>query len=38
MAWFGLGRIMFVVVVAYAAALLQPLSVGIPVNVVFGLV
>jgi|KBSMisStandDraft_5_1062788.scaffolds.fasta_scaffold43989_3 uncharacterized protein YacL len=38
MAWFGLGRIMFVVVVAYAAALLQPLSVGIFVNVVFGLV
>jgi len=37
MAWFGLGRIMFVVVVAYAAALLQPLSVGIFVNVVFGL-
>jgi len=29
---------MFVVVVAYAAALLQPLSVGIFVNVVFGLV
>ena len=38
MAWFGLGRIMFVVVVAYAAALLQPLSFGIPVNVGFGLV
>jgi uncharacterized protein YacL len=37
MAWFALGRVMFVVVVAYAAALLQPLSVGVPVNVVFGL-
>src|SRR4051794_41820862 len=37
MAWFALGRIMFVVVVAYAAALLQPLSVGMAVNVGFGL-
>src|SRR5712691_5123329 len=27
MAWFAFGRIMFVTVVAYAAALLQPLSV-----------
>jgi uncharacterized protein YacL len=38
MAWFALGRILFVVVVAYAAALLQPLAVGIAVNVGFGLV
>src|SRR3954469_3484522 len=38
MAWFALGRIMFVVVVAYAAALLQPLSVrGVPANIAFGL-
>jgi len=37
MAWFALGRVMFVVVVAYAAALLQPLSVGIFANVGFGL-
>src|SRR3954470_21123787 len=37
MAWFALGRIMFVVVVAYAAGLLQPLSVGVPANIGFGL-
>ena len=37
MAWFALGRVMFVAVVAYAAALLQPLSVGLPANVLFGL-
>src|SRR3954467_5579936 len=37
MAWFALGRIMFVTVVAYAAALLQPLTVGVPANVGFGL-
>ncbi len=32
-----LARVMFVGVVAYAAALLQPLSVGLPANIVFGL-
>jgi uncharacterized protein YacL len=37
MAWFALGRVMFVVVVAYAAALLQPLSAGLPANIGFGL-
>jgi len=37
MAWFALGRIMFVVIVAYAAALLQPLSAGVPANIGFGL-
>jgi uncharacterized protein YacL len=37
MAWFALGRVIFVVVVAYAAALLQPLSFGVPTNVGFGL-
>jgi len=37
MAWFALGRILFVVVVAYAAALLQPLATGMPVNIGFGL-
>jgi uncharacterized protein YacL len=37
MAWFALGRVMFVAVVAYAAAILQPLSIGLAVNVGFGL-
>jgi uncharacterized protein YacL len=37
MAWFALGRMFFVAVVAYAAAILQPLSVGLPANVGFGL-
>jgi uncharacterized protein YacL len=38
MAWFPLARVLFVVAVAYAAALLQPLPVGIPANVGFALV
>jgi uncharacterized protein YacL len=37
MAWFALGRVMFVGVVAYAAAILQPLSIGLAANVFFGL-
>jgi uncharacterized protein YacL len=37
MAWFALGRMFFVAVVAYAAAILQPLSVGLSANVGFGL-
>ena len=39
MAWFALGRVLFVATVACAAALLRPLTtVGLPVNVLFGLV
>jgi uncharacterized protein YacL len=38
MAWFALARVLFVVAVAYAAALLQPLPVGLPANVAFALV
>jgi len=37
MAWFLLARMLFVVAVAYAAALLQPLPFGMTTNVVFGL-
>jgi uncharacterized protein YacL len=37
MAWFALARVLFVVAVAYAAALLQPLPVGLPANVAFAL-
>jgi uncharacterized protein YacL len=37
MAWFALARLLFVAAVAYAAALLQPLPVGLPVNVIFSL-
>src|SRR5947207_15547147 len=37
MAWFALGRVMFVAVVAYAAVLLQPLTAGLPANLGFGL-
>ena len=37
MAWFVVGRLFFVAVVAYAAAILQPLSVGLPANIGFGL-
>src|SRR5207245_1746556 len=37
MAWFALARVLFVVAVAYAAAILQPLAVGLPVNVGFAL-
>jgi len=38
MAWFALARVLFVAAVAYAAALLQPLPIGLPANVVFALV
>jgi uncharacterized protein YacL len=38
MAWFALARIGIVVAVAYAAALLQPLPIGLWPNVGFGLV
>ena len=38
MAWFALARVLFVAAVAYAAALLQPLPVGVPSNVAFALV
>jgi uncharacterized protein YacL len=38
MAWFALARVLFVAVVAYTAALLRPLPVGLPENVVFALV
>jgi uncharacterized protein YacL len=37
MAWFALARVMFVTAVAYAAAVLQPLSVGLFANVGFAL-
>jgi uncharacterized protein YacL len=37
MAWFALARILFVVAVAYAAAALQPLAVGMAANVIFAL-
>jgi len=37
MAWFALARVLFVATVAYAAALLQPLSLGVPSNIAFGL-
>ena len=37
MAWFALARVLFVAAVAYAAAVLQPLPVGLPVNVGFAL-
>jgi len=37
MAWFVLARGLFVVIVAYAAAVLHPLSFGVPLNVAFGL-
>jgi uncharacterized protein YacL len=38
MAWFALARVLFVAAVAYTAALLQPLPVGLPSNVGFALV
>jgi uncharacterized protein YacL len=38
MAWFALARVLFVAAVAYAAAVLQPLPVGVPSNVGFALV
>src|SRR5262249_54316375 len=37
MAWFVLARVLFVAVVAYAAAILRPLAYGIPLNVLFAL-
>ena len=38
MAWFALARVLFVAAVAYAAALLQPLPVGLLSNIGFALV
>jgi uncharacterized protein YacL len=38
MAWFALARVLFVAAVAYAAALLHPLPVGLASNVLFALV
>ena len=38
MAWFVLARVVFVAIVAYAAAVLHPLAFSLPVNVAFGLV
>jgi uncharacterized protein YacL len=37
MAWFALARVMFVAAVAYAGAVLQPLSVGLFANIGFSL-
>jgi uncharacterized protein YacL len=37
MAWFALARGLFVAIVAYAAAILQPLPFGVSLNVVFSL-
>jgi uncharacterized protein YacL len=37
MAWFVLARIFFVAIVAYAAAALHPLALGVAANVAFGL-
>jgi len=36
MAWFVLARVLVVAIVAYAAAVLHPLSFGLPVNITFG--
>ena len=39
MAWFAIGRILFVAAVACAAGLLRPLTTGgLPANILFGLV
>src|SRR5881394_4030419 len=38
MAWFALARALFIAAVAYAAAILQPLPVGIVPNITFSLV
>src|ERR1700730_9043449 len=38
MAWFALARVLFVAAVAYAAALLQPLPIGLPTNIGVALV
>ena len=37
MAWFALARCLFVAAVAYAAAILQPFTLGVAVNVLFAL-
>jgi uncharacterized protein YacL len=37
MAWFALARGLFVAIVAYSAAILQPLPLGVSLNVVFSL-
>ena len=37
MAWFAFARFLFVAAVAYAAAILQPLPVGVAANVGFAL-
>ncbi len=38
MAWFVFARVLFVAVVAYAAAVLKPLAYGVPLNVAFALI
>src|SRR5260221_10523897 len=38
MAWFALARVLFIAAAAYGGAVLQPLPVGLPVNVGFALV
>ena len=38
MAWFVLARVLFVAIVAYAAAILRPLAFGLSINIAFGLV
>src|SRR3954467_6133721 len=37
MAWFALARVLFVVIVAYAAAIIRPLPTAVPTNVGFAL-
>ena len=37
MAWFALARLLFVAAVAYAAAELKPLPLGVSVNIAFAL-
>ena len=37
MGWFALARVLFAAIVAYTAAILHPLSFGVPANVVFAL-
>ena len=37
MAWFALARVVFVAIVAYAAAVLHPLSAGVPINIAGGM-
>ena len=38
MAWFVLARVLFVGIVAYAAAILRPLAFSVPINIAFALV